>query len=275
MSEIEDKGLKEAAERLVVLAKERDKNSVIQLPLWPEKKRGTPNAFIRSALFPAIQGQHRQYLEETELFSQQGITVKFTGKQLNQEDLTLWETLVHLARNQPLGDECTFTAYGILKAMGLPKGGAQHKRLHSGIIRLMACAVSVTHEGKTYIGSLIEDGAKDEISKIYNIKLNRKMINLYGETQYTSIDWEQRLSLRRKPLAQALHVFYSSHKKPYPQKIETLALLTGSRNKQKAGFKVKLCAALDELQSIGFLSNWRIENELVFVERVAVLPSNI
>jgi hypothetical protein len=33
---------------------------VIQLPLWPEATRGTPNSFLRGALFAAIQGKERK-----------------------------------------------------------------------------------------------------------------------------------------------------------------------------------------------------------------------
>ena len=43
----------------------------------------SPNSFLRSALFSAIQSKDREYLEGATLFSQQGITVKFTGRQLN------------------------------------------------------------------------------------------------------------------------------------------------------------------------------------------------
>ena len=46
---------------------EREKNAVVQLPLWPEPKRGAPNSFIRSALFAAIQSKDRQFLKETVL----------------------------------------------------------------------------------------------------------------------------------------------------------------------------------------------------------------
>ena len=35
--------------------------------------------------------------------SQDGITIKYTGEQLNQSDLDVWETIVNLARDQPLG----------------------------------------------------------------------------------------------------------------------------------------------------------------------------
>jgi hypothetical protein len=253
--------------RLRQTAQEREATEVIQLPLWPEAKRGTPNSFIRSALFSAIQSKDRQFLKEVTLASQDGITVKYTGQQLNQEDLTLWETLVHLAKDHPLGNVCTFTAHSILKTLGLPLGGEQHKQLHSALIRLTACAVQVTHEGKTYFGSLIKSGAKDEVTSHYAIELNRQLIRLYGETQWTAIDWKQRHRLGRKPLAQALHAYFSSHRAPFPVTLAFLRKITGSRNAQPAGFKRRCRAALDELVTLGFLTSYSIDKERVSVQR--------
>ena len=125
--------------RLRQTAQEREATEVIQLPLWPEAKRGTPNSFIRSALFSAIQSKDRQFLKEVTLASQDGITVKYTGQQLNQEDLTLWETLVHLAKDHPLGNVCTFTAHSILKTLGLPAGGEDGSPGQGGGQRSDAC----------------------------------------------------------------------------------------------------------------------------------------
>ncbi|MBF0554727.1 MAG: hypothetical protein HQK96_09280 [Nitrospirae bacterium] len=122
---------------------DHEATGVLQLPLWPEAKRGVPNSFLRSSLFSAIQSKDRQFLKAATLASQNGIIVKFTGEQLNQEDLTLWETLVHMARKHPLGDICTFTAHGILKEMGQATGGEQHEQLHKNITRLIACAVEI------------------------------------------------------------------------------------------------------------------------------------
>jgi len=261
-------------ERMREMAQQREAAMIIQLPLWAESTRGTPNSFLRSALFSAIQGKDRQYLKEATLFSQHGIIIKFTGLQLNQEDLTLWETLVHLAKLHPLGDVCSFTAYGILKSLGLPTGGKNHQDLHSGIIRLTACAVEITHDGRTYFGSLIESGAKDELTSYYNIKLNRRLIQLYSENTWTAIDWKQRTQIRKKPLAQALHAYYSSHRTPYPLKIATLQRLTGSRNTQAASFKRQLRTALDELVKIGFLESYNIEGDTVTVQRVPQQKGN-
>ena len=239
----------------------------IQLPLWYEAARGTPNSFLRSALFAAIQSKDRKFLKEAVLASSKDITVKFTGEQLNQEDLTVWETLVHLARKQPLGTMCNFTAYGLLKSLHLNTGNDEHKRLHSTIIRLTACAVEVTHEGRTYFGSMIKSGVKDEMTKNYVIELNPQLIRLYGETRWTALHWETRLSLRRKPLAQALHGYYSTHAHPLPVKLATLRDYTGSRNEQAGDFKRKVRAALEELVKRGFISHFRFEKDLVHVRR--------
>jgi len=262
-----EKGSNDALDRIRVLAREREASQAIQLPLWPEPKRGTPNSFIRSALFAAIQSKDRVFLKEATLASQQGIAVKFTGEQLNQEDLTVWETLAHLARQHPLGQICEFSAHGLLKSLGMHTGLSQHKQLHSTIIRLTACAVQITHDGKTYFGPLVKSGLKDEITSHYRIELNRELIRLFGDNQWTALDWQQRQQLRGKHLSQALHAFYSSHKTPFPIKLDTLRGYVGSKNHQKAGFKAKLRTALDELVNIGFLSGYSITDDIVSVKR--------
>ena len=267
MSTKDNKVIITTIERMKESARQREASQIIQLPLWPEPKRGTPNSFIRSALFAAIQSKDRVFLKESTVASQKGIVVKFTGEQLNQEDLSVWETLVHLARQHPLGHQCDFTAHSLLKSLGLHTGLSQHKQLHSTIVRLTACAVEITHEGKTYFGPLVKSGLKDELTSHYRIELNRELIRLFGDNQWTALDWQQRQQLRGKHLAQALHAFYSSHRQPFPIKLDTLRGYVGSRNFQKAGFKVKLRAALTELVSIGFLKAYDIQGDMVCVDR--------
>jgi hypothetical protein len=117
--------------------------------------------------------------------------------------------------------------------------------------------------------SLIESGAKDELTRHYNIKLNRDLIRLYGSTQWTAIDFKQRQQLRRQPLAQPLHAFYSTHAKPYPIKLTTLQEVSGSRNPQPASFKRPVKQALQALVSLGFLLTFDVEGDLVTVQRAA------
>jgi TrfA protein len=261
-----DPNTQKQLEELEKKSAEQSLSKVIKLPSCPDSKRGTPNSFLQSALFSAIQGKDRADLKGAILASQDGIVIKYTGEQLNQEDLTLWETLVHLAKDTPLGDSCQFTAYQILKAMGLSTGLNEYDRLHKGIVRLIACAVEIEHHGNSYVGSLIvETGVEDDEDRRYVIKLNRKLIRLYNEN--TWVDFGQRLTLRKKPLAQFLHGYFSSHKTPYPVKVPTLYQLSGSRVKQLAKFKQNLKAALEELIKIDFLESYDIKDDLVAVKR--------
>ena len=250
---------------------ERQITRVVQLPFWDGRKWGTPNSFLRSALFSAIQSKDRVWLKREILFSQQGIVIKFTGEQLNQEDLTLWEALVHFYKENPLGNEVEFTAYKILRLLDLGTCGSDRQRLDEGIIRLAACAVEIEHDGRKFFDSLVKSGRIGEASTVYRLELSTKLIQLFREDQWTAIDWKQRLELRRKPLAQALHAYYSSHKTPYPVTLEFLQQLTGSRNLQPAGFKRHVCAALDVLVAIGFLQSFNVHGDLVSVKRSEIL----
>lgn len=265
-------GMKERMEANKELSRKREEeyyeSGFIQLPLWPEEKRGSPNSFLRSALFAAIQSKDRIDMKKAQLFSQQGITITYTGQQLNQEDMTVWLALVDLMKKDPLGTQCNFSAHSILQYMGLGTGGSAHERLSDAVLRMTACAVVIKTDKYTYGGSLIHDFLIDEDTKRYKVTLNRHLIKLFGENDWTAINWDQRKQLRHKPLCLKLHDYYSSHEKPLPVSIEFLSGITGSKNKQKADFKKKVKAALEGLTKIGFLKRYSVEEDMVTVERV-------
>ena len=246
---------------------ERLETGIIYLSEWRKDRRGSPNSFLRSALFAAIQSKDRLDLKKADIFSQQGTTVTYTGQQLNQEDLTVWLALVDLMKKDPLGTECKFTAHEILKYMGLEIGGSGYERLNDAIVRMIACAVVIKTGTRTYMGSLIGGCDINEHTKVYRLDLNRHLVKLFGENDWTAIDWEQRKQLRHKPLCLKLHDYYSSHEQPLPVSIEFLSDITGSVNKQKADFKRKVKTALEELVKISFLRGYSIERNIVKVER--------
>jgi TrfA protein len=246
---------------------ERLATGIIYLPTWREDRRGSPNTFLRSALFAAIQSKDRVYLEKAELFTQEGISVTYTGKQLNQEDLTVWLALVDLMKKDSLGTECKFTSHEILKYMDLGTGGREYERLNDAIVRMIACAVVIKTGTRTYMGSLISGCDINEQTKVYRLDLNRHLVKLFGENDWTAINWEQRKRLRHKPLCLKLHDYYSSHDKPLPVSIEFLLNITGSTNSQKASFKRQVKTALEELVKIGFLKEYFLKGDIVSVER--------
>jgi len=240
---------------------------IIQLPLWGDTVRGTPNVLLRGALFSAIQSKDRKYMKREVLATVGELKIIYTGEQLNQTDLNVWEQAVHLARLHPLGNLCHFTAHSFLKSLGRSTGGDQHEQLKYEISRLSATDVAISYKEREYSGSLVVDKTSDDETKRYVLQLNPKILKLW-RSGWTAVDWDQRLKLKRKPLALWLHGFYASHAKPYSMKVETLQKLSGSRNKDIYDFQKKLSIALSELVKIGAIKDFEIKDGLVYIKNV-------
>lgn len=264
-----------AAARLAAVAETAKKRrrrpapaKVIQLPLWPEPKRGAPNAVLRGALFAAVQGKGRRYMDREVLAAQRGVTVRFTGMQLDQSDLDVWEQALHLARTQALGTKCYFTARGFLKALTRQASGQNLEWLKSSLARLAGAVVEISDGRRTYFGTLIERGVRDEETGRYVVEVNPDLAAFYGRSQWTQIDWEQRQLLRSKPLALWLHGFYASHAAPHTLTVEYLHKLSGSQTKQLWKFKQNLTQALQALEVAGAIRSFEIRDGRVHVQTV-------
>ncbi|MBU2788732.1 hypothetical protein HFQ13_11070 [Acidithiobacillus sp. VAN18-1] len=253
LSETEE--MQKRIEALADLAKQREQEEqpaqvckVVQLPLWPDQVRAVPNVCLRSALFGAIRKGRRRYLQDEVIAAVDGLEVRYRGERLDQRDLDVYESLLHLLRDQPLGKECHTTSYALLKLMGMrDTGGERGSRavLHRSLMRLGANMVEIETRSYSYAGSLVDEVHQDKKTREYAILLNPKLKAFFAPDQYTQIQWAIRRELEGHQLAQWLHGFYSSHAKPYPMKIETLHRLCGSEAELMSDFAKKLRKALD------------------------------
>ncbi len=240
---------------------------VVQLPVWPEGKRGVPNSVLRGALFAAIQGKDREALKRELLEAPQDIEIRFTGWQLDQSDLDVWELVLHLARKHPLGTTCYFTAHGLLKDLGRRTGGNDYEWLKEVLARLAGAVVEITHNHMTYFGPLLGGGIRDENDGRYVLEINPKVAALYS-AGWTATDWQQRQDLKGKPLALWLHGYYSTHAAPHPVSVEYLHRVSGSRDRSMRGYKQRLIKAHEQLQEVGAINDFEIQNGLVFIDNV-------
>ena len=259
--------LAERAEQQQAAQEQRELAKVIQLPLWPNAKRGAPNTVLRGALFAAIQGKGRVALDRAALPAQDGVTIRYTGWQLTQSDLDVWEQALHLARTQALGTRCHFTEKGFLQALGRQAGKSGRDWLRSAFARLGGAMVELTQGGRTYGGTLLEF-YRDEDTGRTVLEINPKLAPFFGRSQWTQIDWEQRQRLRGKPLALWLHGFYATHAVPHVLTVEYLHKLSGSQTKQLRYFKKNLIQALRDLQAAGAIEAFEIVGDLVHVRTV-------
>ncbi len=242
-----------------------------KLPLWPDVVRCVPNGVLRSSLFGAIKKGPRAYVERQEIHAQEGIRIVYTGARLDQGDLDVWETVLHIARLQALGDECRVTAYQLLKMLGKTDAGTNRDTLERRLSRMKATGVDVKVGKFSYEGSLIDEVYRAEESKQYVIRLNPKLSALFAADQFTQIDWTVRHALDGKPLAQWLHGYYASHAKPYPLCMETLLRLAGSEDASRTSSRQTLRRALDALTDASQANDqpfsYDIYGDLVHVEK--------
>lgn len=252
---------------------------IMQFPFFPETTRPVSNDMARSALFSCVQGKDRRFIENALLASQDGIEIRFMGKQLNQDDHDLLMQLVFMAHHKPLGTWVTVPAYAILTALGRQTGGLQYRELRADISRLAAGMVSIRNAKAKieFIGHhLIAKAAQEEVSRHWVYRLDPDLGALYGEISHTLIDWQKRRALQGKDLARWLQLYIASHAAPFPVKTATLKAMSGSRAKALKNFRAQLRLALDDLIANEDIKDWMIEMpaDLVKVDRGEALTSS-
>jgi len=69
---------------------------------------------------------------------------------------------------------------------------------------------------------------------------------------WTQLEWDERMALKGKPLAQGLHSYFSTHAAPFP-----VSLKSGSPTKLLKHFKTELRRAFDAMhEKIGWEFTW-------------------
>ena len=252
----DDLGILDAPPTALVAPVPKKTEKVIQLQFWGEDYRAAPNAVFRSALFPALRGndkENRRFLEEEEIFCVAGLKIFFTGKQFDQSDLDVYLEILNMAKHFPLGTPVKFSAYALLKALGLTTGGENHVRLHKVLIRLCGGVVDATDHGKRYFGQLLHGGIRDEITMNYEIKINPDFAILFGFGMFAKIDLEKRRALGRNNTAKALYGYYATHINPAAHNIETLCNIAGIKGKNR---KATIIKAHEAMKDVGILSDY-------------------
>ena len=219
----------------------------LALPI-PENTRPVSNIAARAALFAAIQGGDRQQFKKAVLASQDGIQIIFTGEQLNQDDHDLFMQLIYMANHKALGELVKVPANAILAGLGRGIGGQDHERLKNEMHRLVTGTVNLKAYGINYIGHLLDDAFQDEMEAQHNrhwhYRLNPKLAAIFGKSQFSLIDWEQRKKLKRKDLARFIQLYILSHANPFPVSVAFLHRISGSQTKELWKFRENLLEKL-------------------------------
>jgi hypothetical protein len=267
--------LLERCQRLQARAWERSQHvtptHACQLPVWPETQRCLPNEILRSALFNARnRKQARRMLKDEEILVVGEGRITYGGEELRQDDELVWMHVLHLAKQQPLGERVEFIAGTFLLAFGWSTSGQSYQRLRTCLSRMQATSIQV-HASRLGTGvslSLIrmfEWRDADRSLERWRVWIEPAIYPLFSDLHYTRLALTQRQALPTG-IASKLHGYYATHRHPYPIKIQTLKALCASDMTTKE-FGRKLRVALTSLVDVGFLRDWRIARGLVQVWR--------
>lgn len=259
-----DKGGEGMAQKSETLAE------VVQLRLpYFSEALAIPNAFLRSALFPALDlKKSRPLLHKQQLCAVGTLEVRFSGERFDQGDLDVLSGILDISTRSDVGNVFRFSAYSLLKSLDKQTDGRRYKWLRDSIDRLFAGSVWVRDKRtkRRFFGHLIEGGIEDESTMTYAIRVNPELGVLFGFDAWSQVNRVQRRALRNAT-AKALHAYYSSHTRPSGHRYETLAEVVGCENKQTAGLKRRLTKAHDDLVRSGFLESYEAEPHLITVRK--------
>jgi len=243
---------------------------------WADSCRAAPNLFFRTSLFQAKNKTEKRAYLLNETISSLGlgnVHIKYTGYELRQDDQKLWLHIMHLARLQSLEKAIMFTPAALCKAIGWNLGGKSYIRIRESLSRLKNTSLTVcnTSQNSEVTFPLILDfswigGLSEKPLKKYEAKIAKELIGLYSNKQYTRISSDFHLKL---PVGMAtwLHGFYSTHKNPFPSKIESIRRASGMTTLSVTSATQTIANALSILKDKKFLSDFKIEDGLVRVVR--------
>lgn len=235
---------------------------------WSETQRGLSNYLTRSALFTANSygaTTERPYHRNYKVRSPTNVELYFTGEELNQFDQEVHMQLLHYQRKLPVGEQIHFSLSQLCADMGLSKSGRNTARLREALDRLRNAAIVLKglSDGETirFSDSLISNFVEktSEVSSRWVVRFSKEILSVmsYESITFINLEIDRRLS---SELSKYMHRFLSTHRNPLPYKLETYYELSGSRIATLNNFRKKMRLALQELEDVGFLDYWTIDD---------------
>jgi TrfA protein len=269
-----------AKARFQALAESASAPQVVQLPLWPDDRRGAPNAILRSAVFSAGKPASKRVVHDDALLPiLPPYAVYYSGPQLYQPDLDVWLELLHRCRLTPLGLSATVSMRSLLRGLGRAQNEKSHLYTLESARALTKATINARRRDARgrliaeHAGHLLEEFLWDAQLGVWTVKLNQRIAAMFAPDEHTWLGASARRELGKGYLAKWLHGYFSTHREPHPISVERLRDLSGTSTKQLRDFRGALRRALAEVARVeradGRRFEWRVvpESDLVEVSR--------
>ncbi|MEW6042170.1 MAG: hypothetical protein AB1633_11680 [Elusimicrobiota bacterium] len=204
-----------------------------------------PNTILRSALFAVSKRGQRKLFNDKKIVSWKGTTIIYSGESLDQSDLKVWMHLVKSVLPQLFkpGDDSPLywaSSLDMLKNIRKTSGGKGDREwLTRSLNRLTKNNIHIDDGKEVYNGGLILKSTHNKYKDTWEIRISRKLGNLFSHNYWTGIDKACR-DLLHGQLTMWAMAFFKSHRGPtFRINLTKLLALSGSASHLKK-FRLQL-----------------------------------
>ena len=167
-----------------------------------------PNHLNRSSFIAPIARGVRKFHRQAELVTRRDCVLEYTGEQLDEADGDLIMALIAFAQSYPLGTNVPLNRKELLRKIKTGSiGSTQYdwlyrsmKRLREGTLFLEARKPDGSTRytvGKMESFNVLKDLNYDGDSETYNYVLDPRWVVMFGNREYSLIDWGKRMQIGR------------------------------------------------------------------------------
>ncbi|NWL76771.1 hypothetical protein DM872_07915 [Pseudomonas taiwanensis] len=165
-----------------------------------------PNHLNRSSLIAPIARSERKQHSRTKMVTRRDCVLEYSGEQLDEADGDLIMALIAFAQPFPLGDPVLLNRKQLLRKIKRGAiGSSQYEWLYRSMKRLREATLfleALKPNGSTRytVGKMESFNILKGLSydnETYRYTLDPHWILMFGNREYSLIDWEKRLQIRR------------------------------------------------------------------------------
>jgi len=230
------------------------------LKSWPIEFSAIPTELTRVSLFSLPRKGRRKFLDWVTLESRGDITVKYFGKQLDQDiDADIWLACLRMGMGTPMGQRIYTNKSRMLMEIGRTRSGIGDKRLIESLKRLAGASflIEFNRDGKKFIltTGMLKWGIEKPLNRMF-IRLDPDGARLFDNLTY--IGWKQRLALSTAS-AKAIHMYVCGHQQGASHAISLANLMAWCGYEGRArDFRRNAVAALKEMEEHGIVRDSKI-----------------
>ncbi len=231
-----------------------------------------PNHLNRSSFIAPIARGRRKFHRQAEMVTRKDCVLEYTGEQLDEADGDLIMALIAFAQPYALGTPVPLNRKELLRKIKPGSiGSTQYdwlyrsmKRLREGTLFLEARKPDGSTRytvGKLESFNVLKDLKYDGESETYTYILDPRWVVLFGNKEYSLIDWDKRMQIARGlDMAKTLQRLLATSSDPVQRYgLDGLKVQMEYASPMRK-FREALASACAELERLEIVSAWRIED---------------